>query len=695
MQQYYTLEEAARVLQKTPDELKEMAKKNELRAFQDRGTWRFRAQEINERARALGLGSDPELQPGEPVKADAHKAEEVPLGEEKASPDRGPRTPRQPSNPPSSGAKTSPPRSPRPAGDSDVRLVMDAGALDFNIDLESEVKPPPSSGPKSPTRKSRVAPPEGGDSGVRIVPLDKPSDSDVKIVPTPRPEDVLPGAKPKSPSDSDIRLEDVGAPRKAIPDRGSDDMLVTEEIDLDAEAQKAAEAAKKAKKPKTRARPRADADSSGDLSPLQPKKDSDSSDEQRALRAKKDSDSSDEQRPLRTKKDSDSSDEQRPLRTKKKDSDSSSSEELKPGGGSSPFELTDDELVLESPVEKTGKPSSSDFELIPLEGGKSASKDLGSGDVPLLSKDEAVDLGAEPPPGKAKSGINLGEPADSGISLEQGGSDEIEFELSLDAASSTPKPAPAPPAAAGVDSSSEFELSLDEGSSQTEGSDSEFELSLDAASESDSDLEKASEGSDSEFELTLDAEGDLAPASDGEGKDIFEETNFDVPALDESGSEAVALEEGSSDTDLESSEVEVEVESKESSGSAVVPLEDEEADPGAATVARPRPSLKGKKPPAGLEEVSGELDMDLDKAVPEEEEVEEEEVVAARPTAQAEWGPLPAILLFPAVLVLFLAGVMGFELVQGMWGYNKTAKPSTPLIDKFARTFIDDKLPQD
>src|SRR5262249_50562070 len=153
-------------------------------------------------------------------------------------------TPRQPSNPPSGGPKTSPPRSPRPAGDSDVRLVMDGGALDFNIDLDSEVKVPPSGGPKSPSRKSRVAPPEGGDSGVRIVPLDKPSDSAVKIVPTQRPDAaVLPGAgKPKSPSDSDIRLEDVGATRKAIPDRGSDDMLVTEEIDLDAEAQKAADA---------------------------------------------------------------------------------------------------------------------------------------------------------------------------------------------------------------------------------------------------------------------------------------------------------------------------------------------------------------------------------------------------------------------------------------------------------------------
>src|SRR5690348_3837757 len=65
MVQYYTLEQAAQILRTTPDEVKEMAKRNEVRAFQDRGTLRFRAQEINELARLRGIGSDPELQLGE------------------------------------------------------------------------------------------------------------------------------------------------------------------------------------------------------------------------------------------------------------------------------------------------------------------------------------------------------------------------------------------------------------------------------------------------------------------------------------------------------------------------------------------------------------------------------------------------------------------------------------------------------
>src|SRR5215472_16280527 len=68
MQQYYTLEQAAQILRISPEQLKEMARKKEIRAFQDRSGWRFRAQEIDEMARAKGYGSDPELPLGEAAK---------------------------------------------------------------------------------------------------------------------------------------------------------------------------------------------------------------------------------------------------------------------------------------------------------------------------------------------------------------------------------------------------------------------------------------------------------------------------------------------------------------------------------------------------------------------------------------------------------------------------------------------------
>src|SRR5262245_56340432 len=135
MQQYMTLEQAAKYLQMPPDELREMAKKKTIRAFQDRGSWRFRAQDIEELARARGLGSDPAVQLGEvkppsseskkpsskkppdsgllPVDFELDDSDEVQLGREKQhSP--GPRSPGR------SG------RTPKPGSDSDVRLVNDS-----------------------------------------------------------------------------------------------------------------------------------------------------------------------------------------------------------------------------------------------------------------------------------------------------------------------------------------------------------------------------------------------------------------------------------------------------------------------------------------------------------------------------------------------------------------------------------------
>ncbi|HEV3144475.1 MAG TPA: hypothetical protein VGZ47_11360, partial [Gemmataceae bacterium] len=128
---------------------------------------------------------------------------------------------------------------------------------------------------------------------------------------------------------------------------------------------------------------------------------------------------------------------------------------------------------------------------------------------------EEADIGTMPRDvaGKeGKSGVNLKKPDDSGISLE--------------------KP----------DSSSEFELNLDSSSS--------VKISGPKSGK------KLKEDSESEFELTLDDSsgevGNLESEQAAGQKDIFE-TDFDIPALDdESGSEAVVLEE--TDTDLESSD---------------------------------------------------------------------------------------------------------------------------------------------
>jgi len=670
MQQYLTLDEAAKVLQMSPDELREMAKKKTIRAFQDRGSWRFRTQDIQELARARGLTSDPDApQPAHPSSAkkgddalavdfslDDDDSDEVPIGKEKPA-DKGSK----------GSGRSGKPHTPKPGSDSDVRLVLDSN-MDFDIDLENEVKIE-SSGPKSTPKSSpkssspkpgkRNTKAHGGDSGVRLVPPEDASDSDVKLEPSGKDSGV--SKRSKSPSDSDIRLHDMP------PGTGKRDQagMITEEIDLDAEAARLAE-----QKPKKGKAPKPTQMANPTMLP--------------------------------TSSPFELSEDEIDLDDRKKDGGSSKSG--KRSGPKSGAKST--------PKKKAERDSSSDFELVAFDASKSP-ENLGSGEVPLLSGDESVDLGSEVAgPGAGQSGINLQDPGDSGISLESGGSDEIEFELSVDSGM-TPKPAAkSGPQKAEDDSSSDFELSLDD--SDEADSSSEFELSLDE----DADIE-VKEGSDSEFELTLDDEGGLAV--EDEAQDIFEETNFDVPALeDESGSEAVALDEEGTDVESSSdfeisldSDVDSDVEDSDS-GSQVVALDDEEdADAGAATIARPR--KKGAAKPgaakAGADEEAGEeSDFDLgdsdeapapkkkkapasDEDVVVEEEADEDELVAAAAPAAVEWDAWTVVPLFPTVLVLFVVGIMGFEVLRGMWGYHRPSAVGQPIIDTIARQF-DESLPK-
>jgi excisionase family DNA binding protein len=610
MQQYLTLEEAAKALQMSPDELREMAKKKTVRAFQDRGSWRFRLQDIEELARSRGLSSDAELQLGEgamsgpaakkPGDSEAIPADfsldedEVPIGREKQASDQSPSS--------RSGRLGKPPH--KPGSDSDVRLVMDS-EIDFALPDE------PKAGPRSEVRKASNRPTADTAPGTKH--------QDDEVIPL--------GDEPKAKtgSDSDIRLEESGERKRS--ELGN----ITEEIDLDAEQAKLDMQKKEGSGKKSGPRTTMMANQAG-------------------------------------------------LPT------------------SSPFELSDSDLDLDAPTHSGKKvDSDSEFELVPFDESKAPGK--GAGEL-LLPSDEEVSLGSEVSgKGPGQSGINLQNPADSGISLESGGSDEIDLDLNLSLEDSSEERAALK---SKEDSSSEFELSLDQASDTDSGS-SEFELSLDDASPtSDSssefelsldsgdsiELKTTSEHSDSEFELTLDDEGALA--ADAEAQDIFEETNFDVPALDESGSEAVAL-----DSDLESSDdFEVSLDEDSGDGSQVVSLEDEEeADATAATVARPRKAPVRSKAVAD-EESADDFDVGdrkSRKAIDEDEEDEDEELVSAAPPA--EWGPLPALLLFPSVIILFVVGLMSIELVRGMWGYHRPSTVGKPVIDSIARIF-DDRLPK-
>jgi excisionase family DNA binding protein len=684
-QGYYTLEEASRLVGISPEELKQMARRGELRSFQDRGTWRFRVADIEELARRRGVRSDPDLVLGEappprptdspavprqPPPAPKSPArgregdvfdfslevddENIGLGTEFAT--RAGDSKKQPkSKPPGSGPKSpvSGPRSPGPksparkadegpksppppaGSDSDVRLVADSNET-FQLAPDSDIRPKGDSGrqPRSKTGAGPATPPrsdskgKGGaatppapDSGVRLVPME--SDSDVRLVGQGSDEGAVPlgAAPPPSGTDSDIRLER----RSKLGGKPPSDSegLLTDEIDLDAELKKQEEKRKpkvKARKPAPPPPPKA--------SPFELSEPELEMPEPSAARA--------------------------------------------PGADSSDMELTP---AGESPIE----PSSSDFDLTPA--GKSPIEPPSAEDDFRLElpDDDAIGLADLPPAGELKgpsSGIRLDNPQDAGISLEQGGegSDEIEFNISLDA-ESTPRPGAPTQHHEATDSSSEFELTLDADSSPTDSS-SEFELTLDSSpTDSSSEFEltldaepRSGSESDSEFELTLDDSGGLSPLEPAAPGDIFE-TEFEVPSLEEeSGSEAVALE--TTDTDLESSDFDIAISDEDlavedESGSQVVAVEDEEADDAAATVAAPSRARRRAQPADEFEDLEGE------PAEAVEEEVEPARtVIKERVLPPAPWGPVPALFLLPCVLILFAVTLMGYELVQSTAGHK-------------------------
>lgn len=178
MAQFYTLEEAARVLGMSPDELKSKAQQREVRAFLDGGSWRFRAVDVDELARRRGMGSDAELRLSDLEVPTASGDEDVELSEFQmgvANPDLGAQT---------------------------IDLPRSDTGSDHDILLDDLSLPP---APLSNSSSVIIGMSSSGklpsDSDVRLVPDEpggaRPSDSDVRLA---TPGDFKP------PSDSDVTL---------------------------------------------------------------------------------------------------------------------------------------------------------------------------------------------------------------------------------------------------------------------------------------------------------------------------------------------------------------------------------------------------------------------------------------------------------------------------------------------------------
>jgi len=341
---------------------------------------------------------------------------------------------------------------------------------------------------------------------------------------------------------------------------------------------------------------------------------------------------------------------------------------------------------------KAADEDSSEFEL---------SLDADSDDFELSlmpDSDEEVSLGGEPPASGSKSGqsgINLNRPADSGVSLEGKSGRNLSGKSGKNLSGKSGKHAAVPPPDS--DEEIDFELSID---SPGSGASSK------RINVGNSGKKLPQPDSDSEFELSLEEPSDLSLDLDddsGAGKgDIFEATDFEIPALeDDSASEAISLDDA--DTDLESSEFDLAIddsgEAADDSASEVVAIDEEE-------VQTKKKKLKKKAVASDDEDGVDFDDMELEEGSsasqaltgvnPEaDEDAEEYEVSessedgSVRPAAaQAPWGALPAIMMLPTMLVLFVGGLMAYELLHGMWGYQQANRPTTPLLSALAEMFV-------
>ncbi|MBL8799303.1 MAG: hypothetical protein JNM56_35790 [Planctomycetia bacterium] len=732
---FYTLEQAANVLGVTPDDLQRMNQDGAVHGMEQEGALQFRAQDIDDLARARSLGSNPELDLGTAPELDLglQAAANDPRFEEDSifsdsgssappldfspgltpltglepepslqptvglgpapepfpEPNLGsssefsidvPDSPLSPSGAPLSGAFQPPvegaalpvsedsldfgelpqspssaqlaplssggapgglqgpptiPTMPKAPGASDVKLDVETGSFEFSMTVDSSGRladqaGPLSGGPKSsggaPPASSAQLAPAGGDSDVRLD-LDESMIGDGDSL-------ISVGEKP----DSDVRLEPASQTHGTP---SGSDLMQTEQIDLDAELRAAEEASlvRRTGQPgprMTKPQPGQSQMPGGKTKALPP-----------------------------------------------------AAPTMLPA--SSPFELSDEDLDLPGSLgASAGGSATSDSAVLGdlMPGGSTAggpkSGSMGHGmssaklgpraggsefeltlapeeESPLaLGDDEDVDLGAAPPKSDMASnrselsGVHKHAPMDS----DAGSSDDaVDFELTVDDEGVT-----GPKTIKGklTDSDSEFELTLDEGSS-----------------------------------TSLPRVSHTGASASGEQKDIFESTDFEIDTGGEaeSASQAVAIDEA--DTDLESSDFDLAIDegSADESGSQVMELSDDGSMSGEEPAPRRRSRVSHVDTPS--EELSiadSMMDQDLLGAGGDEEPLPEddEETVPTVPSAQAEWGMVPVILMIPCVLVMFMTALMSYELVNNMWGYHAATKPSGLLVESFAGLFKDE-----
>jgi hypothetical protein len=277
MAQFYTLEEAARVLGMSSEELKAKAQSREVRAFLDGGSWRFRVVDVDELARRRGLGSDAELRLSDlevPAGSGSVEMQDLDLSEFQmgvAKSDLGAQTTHGAKITKKGGDKSSddsgsdhdillddltlPPSqitgsssviigAPSPSGrlpsDSDVRLVPDSvkGSSDSDVQLASPTHKPPSDSDVTLIKEDTadhgvIRSGSSSDTSVRPspmlgssaeVPASPSSDSDFELNPS---SELIDALQPDSGSDFELSALDASDEFEATPLSKASDSDVT------------------------------------------------------------------------------------------------------------------------------------------------------------------------------------------------------------------------------------------------------------------------------------------------------------------------------------------------------------------------------------------------------------------------------------------------------------------------------------
>jgi hypothetical protein len=585
MAQFYTLEEAARVLGMSPDELKHKAQSREVRAFMDSGSWRFRVADVDELARRRGMGSDPDLSLSdlelEVSKQQGSASEELMLSEFQlgvANPDLGP---------PSLEVKS---------GDHDV--LLDESAL------------PPN--------------PIGGSSSVILgmgQPGKLPSDSDVRLVPDntkgASDSDVRLGAAQR-PSDSDVKLASAKGKKKS-----DSDVKIT---------------------PKKPAQPPRPSDSDVTLV----------ADESPAF-------GSSDDLPIAKSKDA---------RRPGSSAMIGSSGEVAAGA---PESDSDFELTPSSVIDALQPESGSDFELTALD----ASDEFES--APGRGPSDSDVTAAEP----AASGINLGKPSDSGINLQNVGSFDLESADSIELApldedeakpkgkgSSKVRKAPPPPKPEKADLSA---TALPSKGAKADLAATSLPVKGAKADLSATALPK--KGAKADLSATA------LPIKGKKGeKDIFEDTDFEVDAVDSSDDRTVQLE-ATSDFDIDENE----------SASEVFALDEDEVDQNAATAMAPAmledEGIGGEEPISGETPSAWDVDSDASAAVAAAPRAAAPSPMLASAAAQADWGGLTVGMLIGASVLILIASFVGLDLIRNLYDFHSDVPVASGLVRTIAGMF--------